>query len=465
MKRNKIAVILAVLLSITTYGQEVTGKWFGVLKVQSVQLRLVFNIDKTQNGYTATMDSPDQGAKGIPVTSTSFENSILKLEITPAKIQYEGTLQKDNTIVGIFKQRGQSFEMNLSREAEKINRPQEPVKPYGYYEEEVTFENKKEKITLAGTLTLPKKEGNFPAVILISGSGPQNRDEEVLGHKPFLVLSDYLTRNGIAVLRYDDRGTAQSKGDFKTATSLDFASDVEAALQYLKTRKEIIKNNIGLVGHSEGGMIAPMVASKANNKVGFIVLLAGLGIPGDQLLLLQQEQIGKINHVSDNDLQKSKKINTKIFELISKSNNATTLKTDLINYIKQTLKENPSVTAIAEENQEQYINQEVAKLTNPWIQYFIKYNPEVFLSKVKCPVLALNGDKDLQVASKENLAGIKKALEKAENKKTEIQEMLGLNHFFQECQTGSPSEYATIEQTISPPVLEKITKWIISSSK
>jgi uncharacterized protein len=461
MKLNKI-VMLVVLLSISTYGQEVTGKWFGVLKVQSVQLRLVFNIDKTQNGYTATMDSPDQGAKGIPVTTTSFENSILKLEITPATIQYEGTLQKDNTIVGVFKQRGQSFEMNLSREAEKVNRPQEPAKPYGYYEEDVVFENKKDKITLAGTLTLPKKEGNFPAVILISGSGPQNRDEEVLGHKPFLVLSDYLTRNGIAVLRYDDRGIARSKGDFKTATSLDFASDVEAALQYLNTRKEIIKNKVGLVGHSEGGMIAPMVASKANNKVGFIVLLAGPGISGDQLLLLQQEQIGKINHVNDDDLQKSKKINTKIFELISKSNNAATLKTDLTNYIKQTLKDNPSATAITEENQEQYINQEVTKLTSPWIQYFIKYNPEVFLSKVKCPVLALNGDKDLQVSSKQNLAGIKKALEKAGNKKTEILEMLGLNHFFQVCETGSPTEYATIEQTMSPQVLEKITQWIIS---
>jgi hypothetical protein len=275
----EMKAILALLMMLTTTlfvnAQDITGQWNGVLQVQGMQLRVVFNVSKTDNGYSSTMDSPDQGAKGIPVTNTSFENAKVRFEVANARIEYLGEL-KENKIVGTFKQGGQ---------AQK--RPQEPTKPYPYYSEDVTFQNTKAGIALSGTLTLPKKEGVFPVAILISGSGPQNRDEELLGHKPFLVISHYLTRNGIGVLRYDDRGVAQSTGDFKTATSADFATDVESAMAYLKTRKEIHKRKIGLIGHSEGGIIAPMVASK-NKDVSFMVLLAGTGIRGDKLLLLQQ---------------------------------------------------------------------------------------------------------------------------------------------------------------------------------
>ncbi len=236
---KKITLILfTIFTTLSIYGQDITGKWNGILKVQGTQLRIVFNITQTDKVYSSTMDSPDQGAKGIPVTSTNYENSILKLEVSNAGIQYEGTLNKENVFVGTFKQGGQSFPMNLSKEKiekQKIVRPQEPTKPYPYYSEEVKFENTKDKIVLAGTLTLPKKNGTFLAVILISGSGPQNRDEELLGHKPFLVLADHLTKNGIAVLRFDDRGTAKSTGDFKNATTFDFATDVEYAIKYLQT--------------------------------------------------------------------------------------------------------------------------------------------------------------------------------------------------------------------------------------
>ncbi|MEQ8530538.1 MAG: CocE/NonD family hydrolase, partial [Imperialibacter sp.] len=247
-------MLLIVLTAVSMYGQDITGQWSGILKVQGIQLRVVFNINKAEDGYRSTMDSPDQGARGIPVTTTSFENAALKFTVANAGIVYEGVLGSDGVVVGSFKQAGQSFSMNLSREAvekENMKRPQEPAKPYPYHSEHITFENKKAGIFLAGTLTLPKKAGLFPVVILISGSGPQNRDEELAGHKPFLVLSDYLTRNGIAVLRFDDRGTASSQGDFKSATSADFATDVEAAIDYLKARKEINKRKIGLIGHSE----------------------------------------------------------------------------------------------------------------------------------------------------------------------------------------------------------------------
>jgi pimeloyl-ACP methyl ester carboxylesterase len=467
MKIQIIAFILGVFAATLAFGQNITGPWNGILKVQGTQLRIVFNINKVENGYSSTMDSPDQHATGIPVTSTSFENSTLKLAVPNLRIEYEGILDNNNIIVGNFKQGGMSFPLNLSKETvekEKFVRPQEPTKPYSYYDEEVRFENAKAGITLAGTLTLPSKAGVFPAVILISGSGPQNRDEELMGHKPFLVLSDYLTKNGIAVLRFDDRGTAASTGNFKTATSKDFASDVEAGVAYLQTRKEINKRKIGLVGHSEGGMIAPMVASNSKN-ISFIVLLAGTGIPGDQLLLLQQELIGKDSHLGDTYLKMVKTINEGAFEIVSKSNGIEQLKTDLTNYIKQVLKDNPDVEKPKGMSEDDLVKIQVSQIANPWMVYFIKYNPAIVLEKVKCPVLAINGEKDLQVPPKENLEAIKRALTKGGNKKVTTIELSNLNHLFQECKTGSPSEYAAIEQTFSPMALTEILKWIQMQTK
>ena len=459
-------ILLASLFSLSNFGQEITGQWNGALKVQGTQLRLVFNVTKTDNVLSSTMDSPDQGAKGIPTTTTSFENSILKITIANANIDYEGTLGKDNIIIGTFKQGGQSFPMNLSKEIiekEKLVRPQEPTKPYPYYSEDITFENKNAGISLAGTLTLPKKDGVFPVVILISGSGPQNRDEELLGHKPFLVLSDYLTRNGIAVLRYDDRGVGQSKGDFTMATSADFATDVESAISYLKTRKEINIKKIGLIGHSEGGLIAPMVASTSKD-VAFIVLLAGTGIQGDQILLLQQKLIGKASGISDVDLQKNEIENRKIFDIVNESNNLEQLNNELTIYLTQSLNDNPEGKP-AGMSDDDFVKLQVKQIANPWMQYFIKYDPTPALEKVKCPVLAINGEKDLQVPPKENLEAIKKALTKGGNKKVTTKEFPNLNHLFQECKTGSPDEYATIEQTFSPTALTEILNWIQTQTK
>jgi len=462
-----IVVFLISFVSLNTFGQDITGKWNGILKVQGMQLRVVFNINKTETGYSATMDSPDQGAKGIPVTTTRFDNSNLKIEMNAPKIEYEGVLGSDGIVIGNFKQSGMSFSMNLSRqeiEKEKVLRPQEPSKPYPYYTEDLTFENKKAGITLAGTLTLPQKEGVYPVVILISGSGPQNRDEELMGHKPFLVIADYLTQNGIAVLRYDDRGTAASKGNFKTATSLDFASDTEAAMAYLKTRKEINPKKMGLIGHSEGGLIAPMIASKSKD-VAFIILLAGPGIQGDQLLLLQQNLIGKAAGISDAELQKSEAINKKAFEIVNHSTSLEQLKTDLTRYLNQNLKDNPNTKIPNGMSNDDYVKLQVDQIAYPWMSYFIKYNPAPALEKVKCPVLALNGEKDLQVPPKANLEAIRKALEKGGNKKGTIKELPSLNHLFQECETGAPSEYAKIEQTLSPKALVEIADWTKSVTR
>lgn len=467
MKTHIIAFIIGLLVANTLFAQNITGQWNGILKVQGTQLRIVFNINKTEAGFSSTMDSPDQGAKGIPVTSTSFENSTLKIIASNLGVEYQGTLGNDNIIIGNFKQAGMSFSLNLSKgttEAQKPVRPQEPKKPYPYSDEEVTFENTKAGIKLAGTLTLPAKDGNFPAVILITGSGPQNRDEELMGHKPFLVLSDFLTRNGIAVLRFDDRGTAASTGDFKTATSVDFASDVEAGVAYLQTRREIDKKKIGLLGHSEGGIIAPMVASNSKD-ISFIVLLAGTGIPGDQLLLLQQSLIGKASGASDEILKKARSINLEIFDRVVKAKSTDQLKVDMTSYFKKVLAEKENAFMLQGMPEDDFIKLQVSQTTSPWMLHFIKYNPAVALAKVKCPVLAISGEKDLQVPPKENLEAIKSALLKGGNTKVTTIKFPGLNHLFQECKTGLPTEYSTIEQTFSPIALNKILKWIKSQTK
>ncbi|MDT3738807.1 MAG: alpha/beta fold hydrolase [Candidatus Kapabacteria bacterium] len=464
--RRILTILTMIFIAGIMYGQDITGQWNGIIKVQGMQLSLVFHITKSDSGLTSTMDSPDQKAFGIPVTSTTFENSKLKMVIATANIEYNGEFKSDN-IAGTFKQSGQEFPLNLTKgiiEKEVIIRPQEPKKPYPYYSEDVKFRNNKDSITLAGTLTLPQKEGNFPAVILITGSGPQNRDEELMGHKPFLVLSDYLTRNGIAVLRFDDRGFGESEGNFQTATTFDFAADVESAVEYLKTRKEINKSKIGLAGHSEGGIIAPIVAAQMTDDIDFIVLLAGTGIRGDELLLLQQKLIYSASGVSEVDLRKILESNKKAFKLIQQSKDDKILEKELTEFIRETIKSDS--TSIPEGmTEDDLVALQVSRITNPWMLNFIRYDPATALEKVKCPVLAVNGAKDLQVPPNENLSAIKNALDKGGNHNVTIMLFPNLNHLFQECNTGLPDEYGGIEQTFSPIALEDITNWIVKQTK
>ncbi len=464
--KKLILCILTVMTVATINAQDITGAWNGLLDVQGSQLRLVFNISKTATGISATMDSPDQGAKDIPTSSARFEKGVLTIAIANMKLQYEGKMGENNTITGTFKQGPMSLPLNLTKgktEKTKPVRPQEPVQPYPYYAEEVTFANAQAQITLAGTLTLPKKEGKFPVVVLISGSGPQNRDEELLGHKPFLVLADHLTKNGIGVLRFDDRGVGASKGNFAAATSEDFATDVEAAVSYLLTRKDVNINKIGLMGHSEGGIIAPMVAAKSKD-VAFIVLLAGTGIKGDELLLLQGELIGKAAGETEENLKTNRIISKGAFDMVTKLTDVKVLKSELELYLQQKLKEYPSVKA-EEMSEERFIQSQVVTLTSPWMRFFIKYDPATALTSVKCPVLAINGEKDLQVPAKINLDAIKMNLEKGNNKDVTTKAFPNLNHLFQECTTGSPSEYAKIEQTFAPVALDEITNWLLKQVK
>lgn len=456
---------MAVLLSLTVCGvfaQNIVGDWSGVLQVQSMKLHVVFHITKSDGTYSATMDSPDQGAKGIPMTSTGFASGQLTLKLTSAGIVYTAMVDNSDSIVGTFTQMGQAFPLVLKRQtvaqvAQK--RSQEPTPHYPYKSEDVTFYNVHDSVTLAGTLTMPSSGSNFTAVVLVTGSGAQNRDEELLGHKPFLVLADYLTRHGIAVLRYDDRGSFQSTGDFASATTFDFARDAEAAVKYLRTRKEINPKKIGVMGHSEGGLIAPMVAVN-DPKVNFIVMLAGPGIPGDSILLLQAEAIGRANGISDSLLTMNRNLSRKIYKMIESSLPSDTLQQQLTEMLKPIVEN--EMKEVSTEQQNAYIQQQINVMLSPWMRTFMSYNPAPTLEKVKCAVLALNGSKDLQVPPAENLPAIKHALKVGGNKHYTIKELPGLNHLFQECKTGSPNEYAEIEETFSPEALRVIANWILA---
>jgi len=470
-----LALIMASSVSIIGFAQQqdiseisIEGIWEGKLKVPGVELRIVFNISKDSDGaLTTTMDSPDQGVTGIPVDEVIFKDNTLRLEVKSIGGVYEGKVSEGFLVIeGEWKQSGGTFPLTVKRvdKAVEILRPQVPKKPYPYIEEEVAYENKEAGITIAGTLTLPPGKGPSPAVLLISGSGPQDRDETIYNHRPFLVLADYLTRQGIAVLRVDDRGVGESTGDFSQATSEDFASDVLAGVEYLKTFKEIDPKKIGLIGHSEGGIIAPMVAVKSPD-VAFIILMAGTGLTGEEILYLQGALISRAMGVSEEDIIKKRQFNEKIFSVLIEEKDSEIAEERL----RQMFEEDWEKMSDEEKEQigdsEVFLEAQLQSLLSPWLKFFLTYDPKPTLSKVKCPVLAINGEKDLQVPPKENLSAIEEALKVGGNQNYTIIELPNLNHLFQTAQTGLPAEYAKIEETISPVALKIISDWILEQTE
>ena len=444
--------------------QGIQGTWKGTLKVSTVSMPLVFHITDSAGRLTATMDSPNQLAYGVPVTTATFQNPQLHLELAPQHIVYDGQLGKSaDSITGTFTQAGKSFPMNLVRTAlastTAVRDTQEPKKPYPYQSEDVRFQNPQAGITLAGTLTLPREKGPFPAVVLITGSGPQDRNETIMGHKPFLVISDYLTRRGIAVLRFDDRGIAESGGDFASATTADFATDVEAAVRYLHTRTEIRPGRIGLVGHSEGGLIAAMVAA-SDKKIDFIVMLAGPGLTGEQVLLTQQEAITRAAGEPAETITRQQQVNGHLFRLIREISDTTALKDSLAPILETSIPKQ-----LSEAERKKIVSRTLAQLTSPWMRYFIKADPSVYLKKVSCPVLALDGTHDLQVVSDQNIPAIKKALAEGGNTRVTVHVFPGLNHLFQQSKTGLPGEYASSPETFAPVALQTMTDWILAQVK
>ena len=442
--------------------ESLAGAWEGKLNVSGAEVSLIVRITRNTDGtYAARLDVPIQGAMDIPVSKITSRDGMVRLEIAAIGGVFEGRLSADGReITGEWRQNGLVLPLLLRRtdQTPVLRRPQEPAKPYPYREEEVTFENRPAGINLAGTLTLPKSAGPFPAVILISGSGAQDRDEALAGHRPFLVLADYLTRQGVAVLRVDDRGVGGSAGDSLRATSSDFADDALAGVAYLKGRREIDTARIGLIGHSEGGLVAPLAATRSQD-VAFIVLLAGPGLPGEQIIYLQTDLILRANGATAEQAARERELQRSIFAVVKEENDpapaAKRLREILAAYLDRLSPEEK-----AELNEDAFIEGQIRAALSPWFRYFLTYDPRPALQRVSCPVLAINGEKDLQVPGRENLAAIEEALKAGRSKDFTVRSLPNLNHLFQTCITGSPVEYGTIEETISPLALQTIGDWL-----
>ena len=403
MKKQLFTIALA-CMGITAQAQNITGTWSGELNAGLQKLKLVLNL--TDDGK-CTLDSPDQGAKGIPATINFVSADSINVSVEAANASYAARLQ-DGELKGTFTQNGFKLPLNLKPgKLAEPKRPQTPKPPYPYTTEEVTFQNQKAGATLAGTLTIPAG-GAKTVLIMVTGSGAQNRDEEVFNHKPFAVIADRLARAGIATLRYDDRATGKSDGGKNPdVTTKDFAEDALAGIEWLRAQKRFKK--IGIIGHSEGGTIAFILG--AQKAVDFIVSLAGTSVKGDSVILEQNKALGG-----------------------PMASGLTMEQLYALPAIKKAISE------------------------NAWYRYFMEYNPQVDITKIKCPVMALNGSKDLQVIAIQNLPALRRTLPK--NKKNVIKEYEGLNHLFQHCTTGMPTEYATIEETFSEEVINDIIAWV-----
>jgi len=450
MREGMLSFSLALVGSLClaqTPAPTVAGSWEGALEVGAVKLRIGVTILAQADGsLSATMDSPDQGAYGLPLSDVVFADGVLKFALRRANGAFEGRLDATaGAITGTWTQ-GMPMPLVLKRvdKPTRLSRPQEPKPPFPYRSEHVTITNAPGRATLAGTLTIPDGTGPFPAVVLISGSGQQNRDEEIFGHKPFLVLADHLSRRGIAVLRYDDRGVGQSKGDVASATSEDFAADAWAVWQALRARPEIDAKRVGLIGHSEGGLIAPMLAA-AHHEIAFIVLVGGPGVTGEQILLKQAELIATAMGAPPAAVAANAAIQRQVFAILKEETSQARI-AERIGAIPVGSKEASAAL--------------VTQSASAWMRFFVLYDPAPALSKVRCPVLAIGAERDLQVAPDQNLPAIEAALKAGGNADVTTTLLPGLNHLLQPAKTGLPAEYAQIETTVAPAALDTITTWI-----
>jgi uncharacterized protein len=436
----------------------ILGIWQGVLASGAFRERVLLAIARdSTGGVHGIMKMLDQGGVELPATIAA-RGDTLSFTIAAQHITYSGVMTTaGDSIRGTFMQGTVSIPLPFGRstlESVSAGRPQDPKPPYPYNTKEVTVPSDG-GVRLAGTVVIPEGPGPFPAVVFVTGSGPQDRDEALLGHRPFLVIADYLARHGIASLRYDDRGFAKSTGTFETATSADFAADAEAALHFLQHVPGIARDRVGILGHSEGGLIGPMIAARTRD-VAFLVLMAGPGMPGDSLSLLQLRRLASSSTPSAQvDAQVDN--NRRLFHAVSGAR-------DSADAVARVLAVRQEIIGALPENQRvaaaSRLDQTIPKLVNPWMRYFLRYDSRTALRNVHVPVLALGGTLDLQVPARENLSGIDAALKAAGNKGYRIVELPNLNHLFQTATTGAPSEYATIEETIAPQVLDLITSWI-----
>lgn len=465
--RNLSLALLCIVMVAPVFAQpaqtSLAGNWLGALDVGGVKFRLLLKVEQVPGGgYTAKFDSIDQGVKDLPVETITLNGNKMSFTAPKFAISYEGTLNdKNDEITGTFKQGAGStpFVFRRTGEIVAIKRAQDPSKPYPYKEEEVSYRNVADNIKLTGTLTLPPGDGKFPVVLLISGSGSQDRDSTIAGHHPFLVLSDYLTRRGIAVLRVDDRGVGGSDLGSLSVTSENFMNDALAGVRFLQSRKDIDPKKIGIIGHSEGGMIAVMAAARSKD-IAFIISLAGMGQTGDEVIQTQtaliQRAAGTDADLVANEVALIKTVNT----VVKAASDEKQIEAGVNDAIAKQIATMDETQQKAFKPFASSVKASIATYTLPWYRYFVAFDPQPDLKKINVPVLALNGELDLQVAYKENLGGIASGLKVGGNKDVTVKSFPKLNHLFQTSQTGLPSEYMKNEETMSPLVLETIAQWI-----
>ncbi|HEY2049073.1 MAG TPA: alpha/beta fold hydrolase [Caulobacteraceae bacterium] len=435
------------------------GVWQGTLDtVSGIKLRLAMHIDTGPYGTTGRLDSLDQAAYGIPVTDIARQGARVSFAVPSVGGAFEGAFGGAGTIAGTWTQGGAGLPLTFARrpagEPEaRLSRPQTPKPPYPYRVEDIAFDDAAGHDRLAGTLTLPAGKGPFPAVVLITGSGPNDRDETIFGHKPFAVLADALTRRGVAVLRYDKRGVGASTGDYATATSANFADDAQAAVAFLAERRDIARRRIGLIGHSEGGLIAPMVAGR-DRQVAFVVLMAGPGVNGTDLLEAQQRRINEVMGLGGEQLAQASAEEARMIDIARQAPDTATAAARLKVEADASAERTGAPQAVAEA--------QAAELASPWFHAFLAYDPAPALGRLRIPVLAVIGSKDVQVPPDQNLPALRAAL--AHDPRASVEELPGLNHLFQPAPTGAPGEYAQIETTLAPAALNTITDWILQTT-
>lgn len=430
----------------------VVGSWQGQLEAGGTELRVLFHIEQEDDSLFATMDSPDQGVTGIAVPEVHVQDDRLMFDVPEINGEYVGTMTNAETIEGSWTQSGQSFPLTLTPTDESTSeapeRPQHPEPPYPYVEEEVRFPNAEDDFTLAGTLTYPEDEGPHPAVVLVSGSGPQDRNSELMGHRLFHVLADHLTRQGIAVLRYDERGVGESEGpSFPASTTEAYARDAASAARFLKEHSRVDAERVGLIGLSEGGLVGPMVHTQ-HEPLAFLVMMAGPAVPGRDILVEQTALMAEAQGASASAVDSMRTTQQRMLNAAQSTPDSAA--------VADTLRTLFEAQGVPEEQRETQIE----RLTTPWFTFFLKYDPQPVLTQLDIPVLALFGSKDLQVPPEQNAEIMRNALGESASPNATVEVIDGLNHLFQPADTGAFSEYSQIETTMAPKALQRVSGWI-----
>ena len=445
-------VCLALALQPAQPAPPLAGVWNGALEAGGARLRLVLHVRRGAS-LSASIDSVDQGAMNIPVTAVTFDAGEVRLELRQLQASFAGRLSQDGaSITGQWRQSGASLPL-VFRRGGLPGRPQEPAKPYPYREEEAAIENREGGVKLAGTLTLPLAKAPVPALVLLTGSGPQDRDESVFGHRPFLVLADHLTRRGYAVLRMDDRGVGGSSGDLAEAALGDLAGDALAAVRYLQKREEIDARRIGLAGHSEGALAATIAAVRSAD-VAFLVLMAAPGVPAEEVMYSQSALLGGGME------ERNRRLQRRLFAAVKETADRAALERRLRGIAAEFLGELAEEERKAAAEIEKALNSQVRAMSAPSFRALLLHNPAQTLGRVKAPVLVVAGSRDVQVRPDLNLPPIAAALEAGRNPAYDIVKLPGLNHLLQTCRTGGIDEYAKIEETMSPQALNVIASWL-----